>query len=223
MGRMPRGVYSERTLAAPSQAPRASVARLTKERRDSVSSAAHTFGWTVVTGKAAAQRPVRWEVLGPDVRAERCDLVVDGTCDGILVEYWHGKASPGKGPWRPARWVVVRVPARLPKTAAMIGLSPGSGNTGTGRVPTPIFFPPEFRAKTNVTTPDGAVIAADEEHARSLSRFASHVVDERLWVVARDDAITVTTDVEPDAEELLRRVRLARDVAAVLRPIPELA
>jgi len=223
MGRMPRGVYSERPLATPSQVPRASVARLTKERRDSVSRAAQTFGWTVVTGKAAAQRPVRWEVLGPDVRAERCDLVVDGTCDGILVEYWHGKASPGKGPWRPARWVVVRVPAHLPKTAAMIGLSPGSGNTGTGRVPTPIFFPPEFRAKTNVTTPDGAVIAADEEHARSLSRFASHVVDERLWVVARNDAITVTTDVEPDAEELLRRVRLARDVAAVLRPIPELA
>ncbi|MGH3351825.1 MAG: hypothetical protein ACRDPS_14250 [Nocardioides sp.] len=185
----------------------------------SVTRAAQTFGWPVITGKAAAQRPVRWEVLGPDVRAERCDLVVDGTCDGILVEYWHGKASPGTGPWRPARWVVVRVPARLPKTAAMIGLSPGTGHTGTGRVPTPVFFPPEFRGKSNVNTPDGAVIAADAEHAASLSRFASHVVDERLWVVARYDAITITTDIEPDVEELLRRVRLARDVAAVLRPV----
>ncbi|KMU76009.1 hypothetical protein CISG_10415, partial [Coccidioides immitis RMSCC 3703] len=97
MVRMPRGVYSEGPLAAPSQAPRASFARLTKERRESVTRAAQTFGWPVVTGKAAAQRPVRWEVLGPDVRAERCDLVVDGTCDGILVEYWHGKGVPREG------------------------------------------------------------------------------------------------------------------------------
>lgn len=197
--------------------------RLVRQRRGSVTRAAYTFGWPVVTGRQAAMRPVRWEVLGPDVRAERCDLVVDGSCDGILAEYWHGKAAGGSGAWRPARWVVVRVPAHLPDTSALIGLSPGFGQTASGRVSTPLFFPPEFQGRVGATTPDGAMIAARGEQATQLSRFSSHVVDERLWVVARSDAVTVTSDIEPDAEELLRRVRLARDVASVLRVAPETA